>query len=217
MREYVGILRAILAGEQPPDGERWRTGFRFFGLDPRPDLRIYLAALSPGMLRLAGEIADGVVLWLCNPEYIRDVVIPTVTESRAAAGRPLEGFDVVAAVPSAVTDDAEAARAVMRAELLPYFGLPFYRAMIEGSGYGEDIAAFDAASGDAEAMAGAISDPFIDALTAIGSEEDVRRGVRRYRGAGTSSPCIGPIGRSDFSATLRAGAAEGAPSAATTH
>jgi alkanesulfonate monooxygenase SsuD/methylene tetrahydromethanopterin reductase-like flavin-dependent oxidoreductase (luciferase family) len=65
MREYVSIVRAILRGEDPPAGEKWRTGFRLAGLDPRPDLPIYIAALSPAMLRLAGEIADGVILWSC--------------------------------------------------------------------------------------------------------------------------------------------------------
>ena len=54
------------------------------------------------MLRLAGEIADGVILWLCNPNYIRDVVVPTVPEGREKAGKELDGFDIVAAVPSAV-------------------------------------------------------------------------------------------------------------------
>ena len=53
-----------------------RSAFRFMGYEPRPDIPIYLAGLSPGMLRLAGEIADGVVLWLCNPDYIREVVVP---------------------------------------------------------------------------------------------------------------------------------------------
>src|SRR5687767_1787071 len=78
MREYVAIVRAILRGEDPPPGEKWRTGFHL-GMEPRPDLPIYVAALSPKMLQLAGEIADGVVLWLCNPNYIRDVVVPEVT------------------------------------------------------------------------------------------------------------------------------------------
>src|SRR3712207_8152478 len=55
MREYVAIVRAILRGEEPPAGGKWRTGFRLAGLEPRPELPIYLAALSPGMLRLAGE------------------------------------------------------------------------------------------------------------------------------------------------------------------
>ena len=99
------------------------------------------------MLRLAGEIADGVILWLCTPPYIRDVVIPAVREGRERAGKPLEGFDVVPAVPAAAVEDPSVAHASLRRELLPYFGLPFYRAMLERSGFGEEIAAFDAAAG----------------------------------------------------------------------
>src|SRR3954451_22202878 len=110
MREYVAILR----GEEPPEGAKWRTQFRLMGMEPRPDLPIYVAALSPGMLRLAGEVADGVILWLCNANYVRDVVVPTVAEGREKAGRPIEGFDIVPAIPSAVTDDPDAARAPLR-------------------------------------------------------------------------------------------------------
>ncbi len=40
------------------------------GIETRPQLPIYVAALSPAMLRLAGEIADGVLLWLCSPQYM---------------------------------------------------------------------------------------------------------------------------------------------------
>jgi probable F420-dependent oxidoreductase len=208
MREYASIVRAILRGEDPPAGEKWRTGFRLVGLDPRPSLPIYVAALSPAMLRLAGEIADGVILWLCNPSYIRDVVIPEVSAGRERAGRSLEGFDVVAAVPAALSEDRESAYGAMRKDLIPYFGLPFYRAMIERTGFGADIAAYDAAAGDIEAMAGAISDAFLDELTAVGDEAAVQAGVARYRDAGASSPCVGPIPKTDFQATL--GAAIGA-------
>ena len=114
IREYVGIVRAILAGEDPPRGERFQSNFRFGGFKPRPDIPIYVAALSPGMLRLAGEIADGAMLWLCSPDYIRDVVVPLVAEGRARRGKPLEGFDIVAAVPSAVTSEPDDARARLR-------------------------------------------------------------------------------------------------------
>jgi probable F420-dependent oxidoreductase len=208
MREYLGIVRAILRGEDPPPGEKWRTGFRLMGVDPRPDLPIYIAALSPRMLRLAGEIADGVILWLCTPEYIRDVVVPEVRAGREAAGKRAEGFDIVAAVPSAVADPGEA-WATMRRDLLTYFSLPFYRAMIEASGFGADIAAFDQAAqaGDGEAMQAAISDGFLAALTAVGDEDAVRAGVQRYLDAGATSPCVGPIPGTDFEATLRAAAA----------
>lgn len=206
MREYVAIVRAILRDEEPPQGEKWRTGFRLGGLDPRPELPIFVAALSPGMLRLAGELADGVLLWLCNPNYIRDVVVPEVTKGRERAGKSLDGFEVVAAVPAALTDDVRAARESIRSELLTYFGLPFYRSMLERSGFGEEIAAFDAASGEGQEMRAAISDRFLETLTAMGDEDGVREGVDRYRQAGTTMPCVGPIPGTDFEATLRAAA-----------
>jgi alkanesulfonate monooxygenase SsuD/methylene tetrahydromethanopterin reductase-like flavin-dependent oxidoreductase (luciferase family) len=205
MREYAGIVRAILRGEPPPEGEKWRTSFSLAGLAPRPQLPIYIAALSPAMLRLAGEIADGVLLWLCNPSYIRDVVIPEVRAGRERAGLTLEGFDVVAAVPSALTDDREGAYATMRQDLIPYFGLPFYRAMIERTGFGADIEAYDRAAGDLDGMRGAISEEFLGELTAIGDEAAIRASLGRYREAGATSPSLGPIAKTDFGATLRAG------------
>ncbi|HEX8120789.1 MAG TPA: LLM class flavin-dependent oxidoreductase [Solirubrobacteraceae bacterium] len=209
MREYAGIVRAIVRGEDPPAGEKWQTGFRLAGIPECPDLPIYIAALSPKMLRLAGEIADGVILWLCNPNYIRDVVVPEVTAGREKAGKGIEGFDIVAAVPSAVTDDLDAVYGTMRRDLLTYLSLPFYRAMIERSGFEDDVAAFDEAAGrgDGEAMGAAISDRFLALLTATGDEAAVRAGVEAYAAAGTSSPCVGPIPKTDFEATLRAASA----------
>ena len=206
MREYVGIVRACCCGEDPPEGEIFRSRFRFMGYQPRPDLPIYVGALSPRMLRLAGEIADGAMLWLCNPDYVRNVVVPEVRAGRERAGLPMEGFDVVAAVPAAVTDDREAAYETMRADLLTYWSLPFYRAMIDRSGFGEDIARFDEAmqAGDVDRAKQAISDRFLDDLTAIGTPDEVRAGVQRYADAGATSPCVGGVPRTDFDATLGA-------------
>ena len=147
------------------------------------------------------------LLWLCNPAYIRDVVVPEVRAGRERAGLTLEGFDIVPAVPAAVTDDRQAAYHTMRKDLIPYFGLPFYRAMIDRTGFGADIAAYDAAAGDLEGMQSAISEDFLDELTAVGDADQVRAGLGRYRSAGASSPCVGPIARTDFPATLRAGIA----------
>ena len=190
MREYVAIVRAILRGEDPPRGDKFRTAFHLTGWQaPRPDMPVYLAGLSPGMLRLAGEIADGVVLWLCNPNYVRDVVVPTVREGREKAGRGLDGFDIVAAVPSAVTDDPAAARERLRGELVPYFNLPYYRNMLALSGLDPDAGP---------------TDEFLDLLGAIGSADDARASVRRYAESGASSPCVGAISGTDFDATLEA-------------
>jgi alkanesulfonate monooxygenase SsuD/methylene tetrahydromethanopterin reductase-like flavin-dependent oxidoreductase (luciferase family) len=206
MREYAGIVRACFRGEDPPEGEIFRSQFRFMGYEPRPEIPIYVAALSPKMIRLAGEISDGAMLWLCNPDYIREVVVPEVRAGRERAGRSLEGFDIVAAVPSAVTDDKAAAYETMRNDLLTYWSLPFYRAMIEGSGFGEDIAGFDEAmkAGDVERAKAAISDRFLDDLTAIGSPEEVQAGIKRYADAGATSPGVGPVPKTNFLATLEA-------------
>ncbi len=190
IREYAEILRAIWRGEPPPASDKFGTAFAFSGWEPpRPDIPVYLAGLSPGMLRLAGEIADGVILWLCNPSYVRDVVVPTVREGREKAGKPFEGFDIVAAVPSAVTYDADGVVETMRAELQTYFGLPYYRAMIERSGFDPDAGP---------------TDDFIRMLAAIGSREEAVATVRAYHEAGATSPCIGGISGTDFDGTLEA-------------
>jgi F420-dependent oxidoreductase-like protein len=189
MREYVEILRAIWRREDPPAGEKFSTAFRLSGWEPRADIPVYLAGLSPGMLRLAGEIADGVILWLCNPNYIRDVVVPSVREGREKAGKALDGFDVVAAVPSAVTDDPDAIVEQMRGELVSYFSLPYYRAMIERSGFDPD--------------AGPTGE-FIRMLAAIGSREEATATVRNYRDCGATSPCVGGISGADFDGALDA-------------
>src|SRR3954462_7590215 len=173
-------------------------------MQPRPDLPIYLAALSPKMLELAGEVGDGVILWLCNPDYIRDVVVPHVREGRRNAGKSLDGFDIVAAVPTAVTDEVDGARATLRADLAPYFLLPFYRRMIERSGYDADVRLFDEAMerGDASAATIAISDGFLENLAAIGPADMGGAAVERYRDAGATSPCIGAIPGTDFTTAL---------------
>ena len=55
-------------------------------------------------------------------------------------------------------------------------------------------------------MGAAISDGFLGALTAVGDEAAVRAGVDRYVDAGVTLPCVGPIPKTDFEATLRAAA-----------
>jgi alkanesulfonate monooxygenase SsuD/methylene tetrahydromethanopterin reductase-like flavin-dependent oxidoreductase (luciferase family) len=206
MRAYVSVVRAILTGEAPPENDYFHTAFQFMGYSARPDLPIYVAALSPNMLRLAGEIADGVMLWLCCPEYIRDVVIPEVAKGREKAGKTMEGFDVVAAVPSARTDDREAALGALRQELVTYCSLPFYRAMLEGSGFADEIAAFDdgMAAGDLDRAKAGLSERMLDSLAGIGDDDAVRAGVQRYLDAGAISPCIGGIPGGDFGGAIEA-------------
>ncbi len=208
MREYVGAIRAMFRGEEPPEGEKWPTRFRFMGYEVRPELPIYIAALSPNMLRLAGEIGDGVLLWLCDPPYVRDVVIPEVTKGRERAGKTLDGFDVVPAVPAAVTADRAATLERLRGDLVTYLSLPFYRSMLERSGFGGEIAGFDEgiAAGDVDRAKAAMSEAMLNSLGGFGGAAEVRGAVQRYLDAGATSPGISPVPTADFDATLAAGA-----------
>jgi F420-dependent oxidoreductase-like protein len=184
-REYVAVLRGALGGAANFEGRHYKVTWSL-AVPERPAAPpIYLAALSKKMLELAGEIADGVVLWLCSPDYVRDVAVPALQRGRARAGKALAGFEIVAAVPLAIWDDGAAALAAFRGELARYLALPFYRAMLEASGLGKELAAFDRNGDVAEGLTRAVG--------GIGKPEAGRAFVRAYRDAGVTLPAIRPI------------------------
>ena len=91
-----------------------------------------------------GRIADGAVLWLCAPAYVREHAVPAIRRGRERAGKALDGFEIVVSVPAAVTADRLAGGEVFKAELVRYLALPFYCAMLEKSGFGSEISAWSA-------------------------------------------------------------------------
>ncbi len=205
MREYVAVLRAALGGKVTHEGARYRAAWQS-GLPrlPAPP-PILLAGLGPKMLELAGEIADGVVLWLCAPAYIREKAMPAIRRGRERAGKPLDGFEVVAAVPVALTVDRAAGSALFKAELVRYLALPFYRAMLEQSGFGADLAIYDRAPSP-----DTIPDRLASALSAVGDFKTLSAFVSAHRDAGVTLPALRPIGFPDathYVPTVEAGAA----------
>ncbi|HEX3179493.1 MAG TPA: LLM class flavin-dependent oxidoreductase [Methylomirabilota bacterium] len=185
MREYVAVLRGALGNGADFDGRHYHAHWAM-ALPRRPPAPpIYLAGLSPKMLELAGEIADGVILWLCPPRYVRDVAVPAIIRGRQRANRPLDGFAIVAAVPLAVTDDRDGALQAFRTELARYAALPFYRAMLAHAGLEAEIAKFDRDGTVPVAMA--------EALGGLGAPEAARAYVAAYRQAGVTLPAVRPI------------------------
>jgi F420-dependent oxidoreductase-like protein len=205
MREYVTVLRAALAGKVAHKGARYRVAWQS-GLPLLPAAPpILLAGLGPRMLELAGEIADGVVLWLCAPAYIRDTAIPAIRRGRERAGKPLEGFEVVAAVPAALTVDRAGGSALFKTELVRYLALPFYRAMLEQSGFRAEVAAYDRAP-----RPDSVPDRLASALSAVGDFKALSAFVSAHREAGVTLPAVRPIGFPDalhYEPTVEAGAA----------
>jgi F420-dependent oxidoreductase-like protein len=134
-REYIAIIRAVLAREAPVvhDGQRYRlplpggTGLgkplRSIVEPLRADLPIVLAAEGPKNVALAAEIADGWIAFLYSPHH-HDLYAPSLAEGMAKrtperAGKP---FEIVATVPVVVGDDVASAADQVRPVLALYIG-----------------------------------------------------------------------------------------------
>lgn len=195
-KEYTQILRSIFTtGRVEFEGEFYKTNFGFMNYDVRADLPIYTASLAPNSLRFAGAAADGIVLWACMPRYIRETVVPLLAEGAREAGRDPAEIEIVAAVPTSVTDDPSAVRDSFRRDFMLYMTLPFYRRAIGGAGFEAEIAAFDErlAAGDSDGARAAMSDEMLEHFAAIGTAEQVRAKLQEYRDAGVTLPAVGLI------------------------
>jgi probable F420-dependent oxidoreductase len=149
MRDYVGAVRAIWASwqnEQPLDyqSERYQLDLSVPLFTPapiaKPQIPIQVAAVNPYMCRVAGEVADGVRLHpVCDPNYIRDLVLPATAKGRALAAqqRPFEHC-LKPLIASAENPDALAIRAeVARQRLAFYLSTPAYRKAFDHAGLGD--------------------------------------------------------------------------------
>lgn len=193
MREYATIVRTLLdQGAVHHEGEHYSARFTFIGYKPRVGMKIVFAALAPGMLRLAAELADGVVLWMCSPTYIRETIRPTIDEALSKKGRDPSYFDVIAAVPSSLTENVDGARDAFRRAAQPYPHLPFYRRVIEEGGHADALKAADAGE--------PLPASFVDAMAGLGDADTIRAKIEEYRDAGVTLPAVGPVPRHDGAA-----------------
>jgi 5,10-methylenetetrahydromethanopterin reductase len=166
MREYLDGLQPLLAGQAADAvGETVTTrGALQIPGAPTPD--IYIAALGPQLLRLAGRRTAGTMTWMTGPKTLANHVVPTLRQAAADAGRPDRSVRVVAALPVSVTDDVAGARAQATHQFALYGQLPSYRAMLDREGFAgpEDAAII----GDERSVADRIDD-----LRAAGVDEFV--------------------------------------------
>lgn len=132
MLDYLDVLQPLLeAGTADHTGEVWS----FLGEYARPTSEapsVMLAALGDQMLKIAGKRTDGTILWCVGPKTLEQQIVPKINEAAASADRPTPS--VVCSLPVWVTDDAEAARAMVAKTLTIYGQLPSYRAMLDIEG-----------------------------------------------------------------------------------
>ena len=135
LSEYLDGLLPLLAGEQVNATGEMLTTRGALQISGAPTPEVYVAALGPQMLKLAGRRTAGTLTWMTGPKTLKEHIGPTMRSAAAEAGRPDGAVSVAAALPIAVTDDVAAARAVAAEQFAMYGHLPSYRAMLDREGY----------------------------------------------------------------------------------
>jgi F420-dependent oxidoreductase-like protein len=171
-REYVEVLRSAFAGTGSASfqGEVFQVQAMLRVPEPRP-VPILIAALAPLMLKLAGELTDGTLLWMADERAVGEHAVPRITKAAADAGCPaprvLGGLPIALADPDAAKERASKVFGV-------YANIPTYRRMLD--------------RGDAGGPA--------DVVLA-GGEADIERRLRAYEAAGLTEVVCVPFGVGD--------------------
>ncbi|WP_326558634.1 LLM class F420-dependent oxidoreductase [Micromonospora sp. NBC_01796] len=202
-REYVDIVKLALGRKQVeydgvhyqlplPDGpgKALRLGFHPY----REHVPIYLAAVGPKNLELAGEIADGWLAVFFAPEFAAEQ-LAAVAAGRAKAGRELAGFDVVPSVPLVLGDDIAASAELVRWYAALYVGgmgsreQNFYNQLATRMGYGDaarEVQELYLAKRQRDAAA-AVPLEFIDRTSLLGPKERIADRMREYAASGVTT------------------------------
>ncbi len=212
MRECVTIMRQLFTeGRSKFAGEIYKCDFRL-GM-PRTAKRppkIYLGALNAPMLRLAGEIADGVLMNYSPPEAIPPMVAE-IAAGAAKAGRNPAEIDVGIYVRMCITEEEDKAIEAFKRELASYTFVDSYNKMFARYGLAEEFAEVRRLwnEGKRDQAPGAISAGSARKIAVFGSKAAGRDFVARFRAAGATNPVVFPIGPGptharDYPATMRA-------------
>ncbi|MEU5877444.1 LLM class F420-dependent oxidoreductase [Spirillospora sp. NPDC047279] len=184
-RDTLRFLRRALAGEKVK--EDFDTfSVKGFKLEKAPETPppIVLAALRPGMLRLAAREADGAITNWLAPHDVRTV--------RSELG---EDPELIARLFVCPTDNADEARAIGRWMIAAYMTVPVYKAFHEWLGRGEALKAMNDAwaAGDRKKALEVIPDEVVDDLIVHGSPEACRARIREYVDNGLTTPVLAVV------------------------
>ena len=207
-REYVDIVK-LAVGRKPveysgehytlplPDGpgKTLRLGFH----PPREHIPIYLAAVGPKNLELAGEIADGWLAIFFAPDAAGEY-LQHIERGRPKSGAGLTGFDVAPSVPVVIGDDLAACADVLRPNAALYVGgmgsreQNFYNQLAVRMGYPDAAKEVQDLylNRQIRDAAAAIPQDFIERTSIIGNKIQIKERIRQYAAAGVGTLSISP-------------------------
>lgn len=192
MRDTILGIRALWRSWQTGEKLNYRGRFLkltlmtpFFNPGPieHPEIPIYLAAVNPGMCRVAGEVADGLLVHPYHSlRYVQEVVRPAASEGVRRANRDPASIGFF--VSAFVVPEPEMAGAV-RSQIAFYASTPSYRPVMALHGWGStaDELSGLARSGDWGSMGGRLSDEMLETFAVVAPWEDLAAALaRRYAG-----------------------------------
>lgn len=182
MRSYVGEVRAFADGTSPRLSLKRKV----------PDLPVHIAGLTKAAAELAGEIADGIMPYLCPPAYIATLK-EQVADGAAKAERDPSTISITNGIPSFVSDDEAAAVAAAKRGLGPYARFPFYQRLIRNIGFGDIIDQVQDGANPAEVF----TDELIDSVALAGTPNNCKKRLEEHFAAGVDLAILvpGPVGK----------------------
>jgi probable F420-dependent oxidoreductase len=201
VRDTLRFLRAALTGEKvTAEYETFHVNSVRLGRPPAQVPPLLVAALRPGMLRLAGREGDGAILNWLGADDVKQVV------SHVMEGSGGEPKEIVARIFVLPTDDVDYARAVGRRAIASYLTVPVYTAFHQWLGRSEMIAPLLEAwaAGDRKGALETIPDELVDTLIVHGTPQACREHLERYVAAGITTPVMALLpGPYEFRPMLR--------------
>jgi 5,10-methylenetetrahydromethanopterin reductase len=187
--EYAAVVRAVLAGQEYA-GTLFRAGLVPLDSPPARQVPVYLAALGPRMLKLAGRIADGVILNLMSPAQAGEAA-DMVRAAAAGAGRDPAAVEIACVVHTCLSADPAAAAAAARA-VVPRYILHPAAPRLFGAQCVPAIAE-RVLAGDRAGAAQAVPDDVAAAFVAAGDAAACAARAEQYRAAGIDLPVLFPM------------------------
>lgn len=190
MREFVLAVRAIWDSWQDSTPLRFEGAFYTHTLmtpmfDQGPSghgsPKVFVAAVGPGMTRVAGEVADGLMAHgFTTPQYLRDVTLANLAEGLATAGRSRSDVEVTVPLMTVLDGpDVEQSLRATKMQLGFYGSTPAYRPVLEHHGWGDlgDELNRLSKAGDWEGMGRAIDDEVVETFAIVTDADGVAAAV----------------------------------------
>jgi F420-dependent oxidoreductase-like protein len=213
-REYITILRQILAREAPLqfDGQEYQIPYRGPGatglgkplksiLYGRSDMKIYTASISPKGIELAAELADGILPVWMSPDWHAQFYQPHLEAgfAKAGGGKGLKNFDLAPFVTCVLGNDLEKCREPVKASLALYIGgmgarsKNFYNSYVRNFGYEHLATQLQELylSGRKQEAQAAVPDDLVDAVALVGPKERIGDQLAKWKASPVTTMLIG--------------------------